>query len=142
MSELLFSSTTQVDSEYLHVPHIAKDRDFHEAIIACDKLLTTKGNDYVGGNKTGIDRLRNFYDGAAFLGQTPFQVLGVYFYKHITAIFTFLKKGKVESEPIEGRMHDAINYLLLALKMVAVEKEKANGHSVPVAIVDNQGLVK
>jgi len=162
MSESLASSTTQVDAEYLHVPHIAKDRDFREAIIACDKLLTSKGHDYTQGAEGDYGRLKNFYTSAdAFKSLTPYTCLGVLFKKHIDAIYTFLDKGRVESEPIEGRIHDAINYLLLAYKMVQYEKRKATEGlptttttvqkgsavypmptAVQKAVVDNQGLVK
>lgn len=102
------------------LPHMSADPDFRACLEACDKILPTKGHDYTQGKK---DRLANFYEAAAFLGQSPFQVWGTYFYKHLTAIFSFAKHGRVESEPIEGRIHDAINYLLLAYKMVKREKK-------------------
>jgi hypothetical protein len=102
-------------------PHIFADPDFRACLEACDKILATKGHDYTQGSK---DRCANFYEAAAFLGQSPFQVWSVYFYKHLTAIFSFAKHGRVESEPIEGRIHDAINYLLLAYKMVKRETPK------------------
>lgn len=146
--------------EYMPLPHIANDRDFSLAVYECDKLLTSKGHDYTQGAEGDYGRLKNFYTGAEYLGLTPLQVLGVYFKKHIDAVFTFIKKGQVESEPIEGRIYDCINYLLLLYKMVSYEKRK---NTVPIispstlivmrathptlpavqqAVVDNQGLVK
>jgi hypothetical protein len=109
------------------LPHIFADPDFRATLEACDRILTAKGADYT---RKQPDRLANFYEAASFLKQTPFQVLGVYFYKHLTAIFAFFEHGQVESEPIEGRLHDAVNYLLLAAKMVAREKAKAANGSV------------
>ena len=118
-------TTDQIAAGYLLIPHIAKDRDFREFIIACDKLLTVKGHDYTQGAEGDYGRLKNFYTGSEALGLTPLQVLGVYFKKHIDAVFTFIKKGQVESEPIEGRIYDCINYLLLLGKMVQYEKRKS-----------------
>ena len=54
----------------------------------------------------------------------PMQVLATYMYKHRTAIDTFVQKGQVESEAIEGRIADMINYRLLAWKMIAYEKRQ------------------
>jgi NADPH-dependent glutamate synthase beta subunit-like oxidoreductase len=59
------------------------------------------------------------------MGLSPAQALGVYMKKHLDAIFTFIGKGRVESEPIEGRIHDAVNYLLLLNKLIAYEKRQA-----------------
>ena len=111
------------------IPHIAGDRDFREIVQLCNDLLTKKGADYqVGLSTDDRDKLRvsNFYAEAQSLGLSPFQVLGVYFHKHLRAIDKYLAKGSVESEPIEGRIADAINYLLLLQKLIKVEeREKA-----------------
>ena len=99
---------------------LTQDEDFDSAIKECIKVLQVKGDDYTIG--TG-DRLHNFKSVASFTGMTPEQVLGVYFYKHISAIFAYIKNGKQsESEPIEGRIVDAINYMLLFNKMVQERK--------------------
>lgn len=98
----------------LSLPHIEGDADFSAAIAECERILAVKGADYTQGDY----RLKNFDRNAERLGLTPEQVLGVYFFKHIDAIETFLLRGAVESESIEGRIFDAINYLLLLFKMV------------------------
>lgn len=99
------------------------DDDFDDVLFDCIKILEVKGEDYTIG--TG-DRLHNFKTVAEFTGLTPEQVLGVYFYKHVSAIFSFIKKGgKSESEPIEGRIADCINYMLLFHKMVR-ERNRGN----------------
>lgn len=115
-------------SEEMSLSHIAADRDFRACMEACDKLLTQKGADYevkalTAKEQADRDRQRvsNFYAEAASLGLTPFQVLGVYFHKHLRAIDKYLATGSVASEPIEGRIHDAINYLLLLFKLIKVE---------------------
>ena len=104
-----------------YLRHLLGDLDFKRVLEACDKLLANKGADYTAGNS---NRLWNFDSAAEFLHQTPFAVLGVYLHKHMTAIYAFLGHGKVESEPIEGRIHDAINYLLLLAKMIERERQK------------------
>jgi len=79
-----------------------------DTIIA---INDTKGHDYAGED----DALRNFKEQAAEYGLTPEQVWGVFFGKHLKAIQTFVREGDVASEPIEGRIHDAILYLFLLL---------------------------
>ncbi len=106
------------------IPHIAADRDFRHMIELCNELLTRKGADYTQGAEGDRGRLKNFYEGSKALGITPMQVLATYMYKHRTAIDTFVQKGQVESEAIEGRIADMINYLLLAWKMIAYEKRQ------------------
>jgi len=110
----------------MNIPHIAGDDDFSEAIRTCDAILTLKGNDYTQGasskGKDPRDRLKNFYRNAERMHLTPYQVLQVYMTKHLDAIETFLVSGRVESEPIDGRICDAINYLLLLYKMIQIER--------------------
>ena len=101
----------------LTVPHIAADSDFAAVIAECDRVLATKGRDYTQGE----GRLKNFYRNGERLGIPARQVLGIYLNKHLDAIETFIKRGQVESEPIEGRIVDAVNYLLLLAKMVREE---------------------
>lgn len=80
----------------------------------CKELLEKKGHDYTDG----IDRYFNFTSIAKHLDVSPFQVWSIYFLKHIYAITTFCARGRVESEPLEDRITDAINYLLLLKGML------------------------
>ena len=62
------------------------------------------------------DRLANFKEAAAVLGQHPLTVAMVYWYKHVSAVATYCRKvsnGDVPelSEPIEGRIQDCQEYL-------------------------------
>lgn len=77
----------------------------------------TKGKDYSGDE----DALSNFKVLAQRLGMTPLQVWGVYALKHIAAIESYIKNGSVESEPIEGRIDDAILYLFLLRGLIEEE---------------------
>ena len=63
-----------------------------------------------------------FKQGAIRIGLTPLQVWAIYFYKHIAAIETYVKNGSVSSEPIEGRIADAINYLILLRALIEETK--------------------
>ena len=93
------------------------DPDFDELLQECIKTLEIKGGDYTvgAGDK---DRLYNFRTAAAGFDITPEQALGVYLFKHWTAVQRFCKEGQVESEPIRGRLVDVINYCLLLHKMI------------------------
>ena len=53
-----------------------------------------------------------------------YTVLSVYLHKHISSLRNFFKDGKEHSEPIEGRVSDIINYLLLMLAMREKYKHK------------------
>lgn len=98
------------------------DPDIDAMLERCFKILKVKGDDYTIGNAEK-DRLHNFRTVANFTGLGMPAVWAVYFYKHVSAIFSFVKGG-TESEPIEERIADAINYLLLLSKMVAEMKGK------------------
>jgi hypothetical protein len=97
------------------------DADMDAMLERCFKILKVKGDDYTMGNKA--DRLHNFRTVASFTGLDMGAVWAVYFYKHVSAIFAFIK-GVGESEPIEERIADAINYLLLLSRLVAERKAK------------------
>lgn len=98
------------------------DADIDAILEQCLRVLQSKGADYTVGSS---DKLANFKRSADFTGLTPQQAWSVYFYKHVAAIFSYVKTGgQAESEPIEGRIVDAINYLLLFGKMVAETKRR------------------
>ena len=59
----------------------------------------------------------------SFLGLAPAHTLAVYLYKHFSAVMNFVKSGgQSESEPIEERLVDVINYCLLLGKLVAMAR--------------------
>ena len=92
------------------------DQDFDDILQKCVGILSVKGPDYQAGS---TDRLANFAEVARFVGVTPGQVLATYLYKHVAAVFRYIQVGgQSESEPIEGRLADIINYCLLLGKMV------------------------
>lgn len=78
------------------------------------RLLEIKGGEYSPGD----NRLSNFQEAAKRLGMSPLQVALVYLDKHYAAICNYAKDqvthtSRVRSEPITGRISDAINYLIL-----------------------------
>ena len=105
------------------VVRMLANKHFSETMMACWKIYDHKGNDYTRG-KGDLDRTDNFKQAAENNGVTPFQAWGVYFYKHVSAVWRFLKDGKVESEPIDGRLHDVINYSILLLLLVREMRDK------------------
>lgn len=98
------------------------DVDFDELLKKCISILKVKGADYTIG--TG-DKLHNFKTTSEFMGLTPKQVLGTFLYKHMSAVFAYIKNdGQTESEPISGRLADVINYMLLLHKMIKEDEGK------------------
>lgn len=74
-------------------------------------ILRRKGEEYRCGNP---DVLANFKRQAQLLDIPPEKIWAVYFLKHIDAIINYVRSGRIVSdEPIQGRIADARNYLLL-----------------------------
>jgi hypothetical protein len=83
------------------------------------KMASGKANEYAKDD----DRLANFKEIAAALGIEPLTVAGVYWYKHVSAMLTFIRKNQQKadhklSEPIEGRIQDDQEYLDLIAALI------------------------
>ena len=78
----------------------------HDQMLA---LTASKGEEYSGGD----DQLANFKRYAAAAGISLEQAWLVLFMKHIDAISSHARTGVVLSEPIDGRIDDAMLYLHL-----------------------------
>ena len=112
------------DLEPRKMMRLTGDDDFDEALNKCAQVLEVKGKDYTIGN---TDRMHNFKTAASNFGITPLQSIGLYMYKHMAAVMSYIKSGgQNESEPIEMRIVDNINYLLFLYKMVQEEKRSQN----------------
>lgn len=97
-------------------------QDFQETLL--DKVVSicqTKGIEYVNSE---ADRLANFKRLSAALGISPLVVAWIYLTKHLDAIASFVRTGKVYSEPLEGRIIDAIAYLTLIAALTAEATEE------------------
>jgi hypothetical protein len=97
--------------------------DIDEFLDECFRTMRDKGHDYRQGNDADV--LHNFRTVAESVGSDMEKVWFTYFYKHYSAMVTYIKEGgQRESEPIEGRIKDQIVYLILFWKMV--QEKKAN----------------
>jgi hypothetical protein len=86
-------------------------------------IVTAKRPEYTEGH---IDVLNNFKVVAREVGLTPIQVWYVYFRKHVASISQFAKNPDLlQSEPIRGRICDAMNYLEL-LNALVIENQKTD----------------
>lgn len=98
-----------------------------------DRITAPKSREYTRGNS---DALHNFKSIALRLGMRPEQVLAVYFYKHLDALFS-MADGSADfdalSESPIGRAADAHNYLDLLFGLVAEqmtpEQQRSHGLS-------------
>lgn len=79
------------------------------------QLTTTKGAEYANSD----DQLANFKRLSQRLGLSPEAVIMVYLSKHLDAIDSYIRTNRVHSEPIAGRIDDAILYLVLLKAQVA-----------------------
>lgn len=66
---------------------------------------------------TGSTGLANFYETSRRCGGTPLHAIAVHRLKHELSIEKMLRGEELESEPIMGRIIDAINYNVLALAL-------------------------
>lgn len=93
----------------------------------CEEILLAKGHDY----SEKVDALSNFKRNAEKLGLSKYQIWSVYFHKHIDAVDGAVKRSpenpQVKSEPLDGRIKDAINYL--ALLYCLLDEDEENGSS-------------
>ena len=93
--------------------------DVHRNLV---NLTATKGEEYSGD----ADQLSNFKRQAAELGMEPEKVLMVYLSKHLDAIKSYTRTKKEFSEPIEGRINDAILYLILLTGLISDRRSELN----------------
>lgn len=83
------------------------------------EIVEKKRPEYTEGNE---DVLHNFKMVAKEIGVTPIQAWYIYFRKHVASISQFGKDPKRQlSEPIQGRIADAMNYLELLYALIYEE---------------------
>jgi hypothetical protein len=87
------------------------------------KIMGTKGMEYTQGDLEK-DRLANFYRLGNELDVDPKLVCWIYLKKHLDSIVCFIKQNREYSdEKIEGRIHDARNYLVLLNGIIQQQKD-------------------
>lgn len=106
------------------------------------ELSNTKGQEYAGSE----DRLANFKRLGAELNLDPRHVLWVYATKHLDSIRTYLREvnapvQRTLSEPIDGRIDDAILYFILLKGLIYEARLQERGRVQEVAgpaVVDSR----
>jgi len=81
----------------------------------CLETMQKKGDTYAG---EGQDKFANFKRIASTFGIDQKFVAMVYLSKHLDAIASYMRKEYNDPESIEGRIKDAINYLLIIYGMI------------------------
>lgn len=114
-------------------------RLFDTTVEECRRLARVKGGEYSGDD----DRLRNFRRAGEDQGLAAEVIWRVYAGKHWDAIGQHIKdiregRDRVKGEPIEGRAHDLIVYLILFLAMV---EERKGGYKYDVSKVREDAIV-
>lgn len=92
------------------------DRFFED----CKTILNKKGADYTIDN----DAFKDLKAIAEEIDTAPIKVMWIFFRKHLSAVKNFIKRGKVESEPIEERLKDLANYCALIHALIQEGKSK------------------
>jgi len=110
------------------------DKQIQEMFDNCKNTLIKKGREYQSTANLGENVFANFQRGAQNVGTNQETVLYIYLNKHIDSISTFIKdmnSGKsitevqaALTEPLNSRIMDAINYLLLLNSMINEDLEK------------------
>lgn len=101
------------------------DEVFARKFMECIDMIKVKNADYSQGEQKG-DRIAAFRRIARDINITMEQAWAVFCQKHWGAVMKFVKDGQTESEPIDSRISDIINYMVLLSAIVADRRgEKA-----------------
>lgn len=108
------TTSVEVDDGLLHAVITAYlgDHVFARRFVECMEILRRKNADYSQSEQKN-DRIAAFKRIARDTGINTRQAWAVFAQKHWGAVMRYVKDGFVESEPIEGRINDMINYLVL-----------------------------
>ncbi len=98
------------------------DDFFARKFADCIDLIRAKNSDYTEG-KGDRDRIAHFRAAAKDLELPMLKIWQVFVRKHWSTIQKFANGGTLESEPIDGRINDIINYMVLFAAIVEDEKE-------------------
>jgi hypothetical protein len=95
--------------------------DLMENTFNSAKLIAkAKGEDYTKGS---ADALFNFKEAGKAIDLDPKKALYIFMNKHYNAIVNYIKtNGQSESEPIDERIKDMINYLVLLRGLIIEER--------------------
>lgn len=97
------------------------DEFFARVFADCIDLIKKKNSDYTQG-ESKRDRVAHFREAAKELKLPMMKIWQVFVRKHWAAVNKFANGGNLESEPISGRIHDIINYMVLFAAIIEDEK--------------------
>ena len=98
-----------------------------EVLPQCMDIMKTKGEAYSGQE----DKLGNFKRCAKLSNMPIKKAWMIYFLKHFDALCSYIRGEYKDSEPIEGRIKDMINYLFL---LYGILVEEASSHETHVKL--------
>lgn len=91
-----------------------------DLLVKCMDIMKTKGEAYSGVE----DKLGNFKRCAKLAGVDIKKAWYIYFVKHFDALSSYIRGEYKDSEPIQGRIQDLINYLFLLYAIL--EEQQSN----------------
>ena len=97
------------------------DTFFAKKFADCIDLIRAKNSDYTEGNGKR-DRIAHFRSASADLKLPMMKIWQVFIRKHWSTVQKFANGGEIESEPIDGRINDIINYMVLLAAIIEDEK--------------------
>ena len=100
------------------------DKFQQELIAEVVKMKDTKGREYANS----ASRFANFDRSAAKNGVSRLVIANIFMTKHLDAIDSYIKNGGqvFSTEPIRGRIVDAITYLTLIAGMIEEGESKVS----------------
>lgn len=111
------NAMTDEDAVRAAVSRYLGDEAFARTFVDCMSVIRRKNADYSQGEEKS-DRIAAFRRIARDIDVPIAKAWAVFAQKHWGAIMRYVKEGSVESEPIEGRITDLINYLVLFREIV------------------------
>lgn len=99
----------------------AEFKEFQNSLL--HEVVDTAGTKGIEYANSATNRFANFNRLATSLDIPNIQVAWIYTAKHLDAIASYCRTGQVFSEPIRGRIVDAIVYLTLIAGMIEGEND-------------------
>lgn len=100
-----------------------RDPVFARRFTDCIHMLRSKNADYSQGEQAG-DRIAAFRRIARDINIPMKKAWAVFAQKHWGAVMKFVKDDTLESEPIDGRINDLINYFVLLGAIISDERKQ------------------
>lgn len=88
----------------------------------CKRLMLSKGVEYARDDEDANANFKRLARQLNSRGIDKYDILFVYMTKHIDSLTHWFDTRKESSEPIEGRIADIINYLLILASMLEEDK--------------------